>query len=78
MNAALRAVKATQAPAMPEPITGTPMQLTPIAWGKRDPDLARVVLSHIESVNASIVIPYNPIRNEKVRRILASHSIVHY
>lgn len=64
-------------PGLPDKIVGTPVQLTPIPWGKRDPKLARVVLQHIADFTPPTVIPYNPFTEQRTRRVLRSMHIVH-
>ena len=54
-----------------------PVQLTPIPWGKPDPVLARGVCQHIADFTPPIVIPYNPLSEQRVRRVLRSMHIVH-
>lgn len=64
-------------PSVPAPVVGTPVQLTPIPWGKPDRKLARVVLQHIADFTPPTVIPYNPFAEQRVRRVLRSMHIVH-
>lgn len=64
--------------ALPTPIVGNPVQLTPIPWGKPDRDLGRLVCRHVVDVTPPIVIPCNPFTEAKTLRTLRSHAIFHH
>lgn len=53
------------------------VQLKPIPWGKRDPDLARVVLRHMTEANPPIVISWNPVTHPRLIAWLRSSGIYH-
>lgn len=61
--------------ASPEKSKG--VQLKPIPWGKRDPDLGRLVCRHIEDANPPIFIRYNPITHSRLSRLLRSCGVHH-
>lgn len=52
-----------------------PMQLKPIAWGKPDKQLARVLFGHMGDANPPIEIPFNPLTDARVRQTLKSLGI---
>lgn len=48
----------------------TPVQLAPIQWGKRDPELAKGVMHSIADMTPRPLIPFNLVYNRRLRAIL--------
>lgn len=51
--------------------------LTPVPWGKRDTETAKVVCQHIVEANPATVIPFHPMKDATLRKILRSYRIHH-
>lgn len=66
-----------RAPSSVESVRKVPVTLTPIPWGKPDRKLGRAVCRHIAEFTPPTVIPYNPLTEQRVRRVLRSMHIVH-
>lgn len=58
-------------------LAADPVELAPIAWGKRDPALARAVCEHIADAMPPVVIRFNPITHRRVCAFLRSYGIAH-
>lgn len=46
------------------------VQLAPIPWGKRDPELAKGVMQSMAATTPQPRIPFNPVNNRRLRAIL--------
>lgn len=64
-------------PAAPESVPAKRVQLSPIPWGKRDPELGRALCRHIVDATPPIVIPVNFLTDFRVRSWLRTHGIHH-
>lgn len=55
-----------------------PMKLQPIAWGKRDPALGKLVCAHLRDANPPTEIPFNPLVDGRIRNDLRKLRVTHY
>lgn len=73
------AIRYLNPPPLRMPTEQTPktsgVQLRPIPWGKRDPDLGRLVCRHMVDANPPIVIPYDPFESPRLRRRLLHYRL---
>jgi hypothetical protein len=56
---------------------GTPVQLSPIAWGTRDPVLARGICRHVLEATPPREIAFDPSKEAHLRRTLRSYGMSH-
>lgn len=61
----------------PKALPSARLQLGTVAWGKRDPALARAVCEHIADAMPPVVIRFNPITHRRVCAFLRSYGIAH-
>lgn len=57
---------------------GTAVALKPVAWGQRDPALARGVCRNVLETTPATLIPFNPFTDARLRRFLRSMGIAHH
>lgn len=74
MNVRLEA-KLLRAVPKVERIPRTPVQLSPIPWGKRDPMLARGVCRHIADAMPKTTVPFVRGLDRKLRAFLSHYGI---
>lgn len=74
MNARLTA-KLLRMPQKAERIPRQPAKLTPIAWGKRDRELARGVMRNIADTTPAIRVPFIPGLRPKLRDFLSHYGV---
>ena len=58
-----------------ELIPRTPVVLTPIAWGKRDPNLGRAICQHVVEATPPISVPFVLGLSRRLRHFLAHYGI---
>lgn len=78
-RAVLKFAPASRTPPVrnPEPMRGERMQLSPIAWGTPNRELARGICQNILEITPPTVIPFDPRTHAGMRKELRSLGINH-
>ena len=59
----------------PTPIVGKPVQLKPVPFGTRDHALAKGVCLLIREATPPTEIPFHPVKDRTLRRVLTSYHL---
>lgn len=79
MNARLRLMlmKPAEPPLVAESVRHNPLVLSPVAWGKSDGVLAKMVCQSIVNATPPITLLFNPLTHNRLREWLKARGIEH-